>query len=134
MILIAVFFIFLAAREFIGKFPLMRSMIFAGAAALLILNFSVPDARIAEYNISHFESGELQTLDVDYIADSLSSDAHIVLLQNEDAIVLRDKTMKTKMDDARERIAEKSLGYQSGAEKNWKLINWSQDALAREIS
>jgi len=134
MILIAGFFIFLAAREFIGKFPLMRSMIFAGAAALLILNYSVPDARIAEYNISHFESGELQTLDVDYIVDSLSSDAHIVLLQNEDAIVLRDKTMKTKMDDARERIAEKSLGYQTGTEKNWKLINWSQDALAREMS
>ena len=75
MLLIAFVFLLLTIREFIPKFQFFRGVVLSGAVALLLMNFSVPNARVAEYNINRYLSGESYELDVEYLhvnsADSL---------------------------------------------------------------
>ena len=129
MILIAVFFVFFLIREFTVSFPLFRSMIFAGTTALLILNFTVPDARIAQYNIDQYLSGSLHSLDVDYIQNSLSADAAVILLQNETAIVLHDENMKSKMTNLHDSLIMDNVLYMERVKEHWKFITLSDEIL-----
>ena len=128
MILMAVYFVFLLLREFVSGFPLLRCMLFAGAAALVILNYSVPDAQIAKYNISHYESGELKSLDTEYIINNLSADAYIVLLENENALVQYDNGMKRMYDEMRLQLDPTYPEYKG---RSWKLYNMSEDRFAQ---
>ncbi|NLT12375.1 MAG: DUF4173 domain-containing protein [Clostridiaceae bacterium] len=75
MLLIAFVFLLLTIREFVPKFQFFKGVVLAGAIALLMMNFSVPNARVAEYNINRYLSGKSYELDVEYLyensADSL---------------------------------------------------------------
>lgn len=128
MILMAAYFVFLLLREFVSGFPLLRCMLFAGAAALVILNYSVPDAQIAQYNISHYESGELKTLDTEYIINSLSADAYIVLLENENALVQYDSAMKRMYAEMRQQL---DPTYPEYSGRSWKLYNMNEERVAQ---
>jgi len=125
MILLAVFFILLLLKEFIPSFPMFRSMVFAGAAALVILNYSVPDAQIARYNINHYISGELHSLDTEYIT-GLSADAKIILLENEEALTEKNPGMKDEFLSLYSKNEFSKDDYRQG---NWKIYNMSQEKL-----
>jgi len=129
MILIAVYFVFLLLREFVSSFPLFRCMIFAGAAALLILNYTVPDARIAEYNIAHYQSGQLETLDTDYLY-GLSADAKYILFLNENSLTTDNSLMKREFKQLRSNPAEYDIDYRAD---NWKMYNVSQEMLRQYL-
>ena len=129
MILIAVYFVFLLLREFVSAFPLFRCMIFAGAAALVILNYTVPDARIARYNIGHYQSGQLQTLDIDYLY-SLSADAKYILYQDEDVLTADNTLMRSAFQRLRSNPEENDTDYRI---YNWKMYNVSQERLRQYL-
>ncbi|MCL2655050.1 MAG: DUF4173 domain-containing protein [Coriobacteriia bacterium] len=86
--LTAVLFLILLAREVHEKMPLFKAAVFATLAALIVLNYMVPDAFIARYNITHFVAGDLQTskLDLNYLWSGLSVDSDLVVLQHADEI------------------------------------------------
>ncbi|MCL2332657.1 MAG: DUF4173 domain-containing protein, partial [Actinomycetia bacterium] len=86
--LIAAFFLILLAREFSERVPLFKLGVFATLAALIALNYMVPDACIARYNITHYLAGDLQVkeLDLDYLWSGLSVDSSLVVLDHADAI------------------------------------------------
>lgn len=125
MILLAVFFVLLLLKEFIPSFPMFRSMVFAGAAALIILNYSVPDAQIARYNISHYISGELHSLDTKYIT-GLSADAKIILLENEVSLTAKNAGMKDAFLSIHSKKEMSDDDYRQGS---WKMYNMSQEKL-----
>jgi hypothetical protein len=126
MILMAVYFVFLLTKEFVSAFPLFRCMVFAGAIALVVLNYTVPDARIAEYNISSYQAGTLASLDTDYIVNSLSADGQIVLLQNETALEKSDPEMQRTFAEMKKQLKEN----QNSVRLNWKNSNLSTETLA----
>lgn len=128
MILLALYFVFLMFREFVSSFPLFRCMLIAGASALVILNYSVPDARIASYNISHYCSGELASLDTGYIINSLSADGQVVLLQNETILVQYDPGMKQMYAEMKRQL---DPSYPEYAERSWKAFNLNKNRLAQ---
>ena len=130
MVLTAVCFAFLLLREFLERFPLFRSLVLAGAAALCILNFTVPDAQIAKYNIGHYLSGELKGLDLDYIRNDLSAEAHVVLLEKEEAIAAKDPALGAEISLMKDGLGENLV--QSG-EMAWKNGNLSRELLKARL-
>lgn len=126
MILMALNFIFLLLREFLPAFPLFRSMVLAGAAALFILNYSMPDARIAQYNVDHYLSGELSSLDIEYIRNDLSADAQVILYRNADAITKKDANLGIHVPDS----SDLRSRYEAYKDQSWKNFNLSQERLA----
>jgi len=130
MLLIAVYFVFLLIREFVSSFPLFRFMVFAGAAALIILNYSVPDARIAQYNIEHYQSGDLESLDTDYIFYNLSADAKIILYKEEAALTKDNENMKSAFVEIDSYRAPLEDNYRSD---NWKMYNVSRERLQQYL-
>lgn len=128
MFLIAVYFVFLLVREFVSAFPLFRCMFFAGAAALVILNYTVPDAQIAKYNIEHYQSGDLKTLDINYIMFNLSADGKYILYLNKDALTDDSITMSNKFQKVKQqtRVEDSDRTYRSD---NWKMYNLGQEKL-----
>ena len=134
MFLMAIFFLFFLIREFVTRFPLFRCMIFAGAVSLLLLNLTVPDARIAQYNIDRYLDHSLDTLDVEYIEQYLSADAHVILLRNEDDIVRQDADMKDIMEESIDVLEREANYYEKNKMHNWKYFNMSEEAKLREVS
>jgi|GEM_PF-582088 hypothetical protein len=105
MILMAVLFILLAVREFFEKLPLFKSALQVGVLALLIINFSVPGYWIASHNIDRYLSGDLKTLDTDYLMRS-SSDSLLVLLDKEDELhELSEDDLEEDLDKVHEFIS-----------------------------
>ena len=86
--LVAVLFLILLAREIHERMPLFKAAVFATLIALITLNYMVPDALVARYNITHFVAGDLQvkTLDLNYLWSGLSVDSDLVVLQHADDI------------------------------------------------
>ena len=86
--LVAVLFLILLARELSTRVPLFKLGVLATLAALIALNYMVPDALVARYNISHYLAGDLQVkeLDLDYLWGGLSVDSSLVVLDHADAI------------------------------------------------
>lgn len=102
MILAAACFVFVLIREFIPKFPMFKSFVFAGALALVILNYSVPDYQIANYNTQKYLSGQITEYDIGYLKEELSASGHIVILENEKALLEKDKDLAWAFKDLRE--------------------------------
>lgn len=135
MILLAVYFVFLGLREFITSFPLFRCMVFAGAAALVILNYSVPDAQIARYNLDHYRSGQLAAVDMDYLY-SLSADAQNVIFESEAALSPEETVpQSTELQNNEEENAVSNdyavTSYRTG---NWKMYNVSREKYTSYLS
>jgi hypothetical protein len=86
MIMMAILFGFLLLREFIGKFPLLKSALTVCVLSLLIVNYSVPGNRIANYNIDRYLEGDTSFIDVMYLS-RMSADSLSVLLEREDEIL-----------------------------------------------
>ena len=126
MILMAVYFVFLLVKEFVPVFPIFRSMVFAGALALVVLNYTVPDARIAEYNISSYKAGTLSTLDTEYIANDLSAEGQLILLQNEDVLEKTNPELAGSFAELKEQL---KTNQQYGP-LCWKNNNLSKANLA----
>ncbi|MCL2438861.1 MAG: DUF4173 domain-containing protein, partial [Coriobacteriia bacterium] len=88
---IAVIFILFIVRELLSKraTPLFRVAALSALALLLGMNYAVPDALIARYNLERQIVGELkvQRVDFDYYAYHLSFDSVRVLLEMEDRLL-----------------------------------------------
>lgn len=85
MILMAVLFIFLGICEFKENFPLLKSSLITAVAALLIVNFCIPNRLVATYNVDRYLKGDLASLDIDYLKKS-SADSILVLLDREEEL------------------------------------------------
>lgn len=110
MILMGVLFILLAVREFLEKMPLFKSAMIVGVLALLIINFSVPGYWIASHNIDRYLSGDLQTIDTDYLMRN-SSDSLLVLLKREAELrEIDDDILKEELDKVNEYVSAKYVG------------------------
>ena len=77
MLLLAVLFLLLLAREFLSSLPLFKLMAAAALLALLVLNFSNADARIAEYNVNRYLSGQLPAARADAVSTRSDSEGRI---------------------------------------------------------
>ncbi|MBQ3842700.1 MAG: DUF4173 domain-containing protein [Ruminiclostridium sp.] len=85
MVLLAVIFTVLLIRGFVPKLR-TASVISAAFIALFgVLCFSRPDALIAQYNITAYENGTLDRLDVSTLCE-LSDDAYVVMLEHYDTV------------------------------------------------
>jgi len=88
---IAIVFVLFIVRELLSKkaTPLFRIAALSALALLLGMNYIVPDALIARYNIDRQIAGELtvQRFDFDYYAYTLSFDSVRVLLENEQRLL-----------------------------------------------
>ena len=85
MVLLGIVFITLAIRAFVKKLPTAKILSASFIVMFSILCFSRPDALIAEYNISRYEAGTLDELDVEMLCRR-SDDAYAVMLDHRDAI------------------------------------------------
>ena len=90
MVLLCIAFLVLLVRQFVKKLPTAAVLTAAFIVMFGGLCFSRPDARIAEYNITRYEQGSLQELDVDALCQ-LSSDAYIVMLNHKSTLINADK-------------------------------------------
>ncbi|MCL2437860.1 MAG: DUF4173 domain-containing protein [Coriobacteriia bacterium] len=88
---IAVVFVLFIIRELLSKraTPLFKAAAFSALVLLLGMNYIVPDALIARYNIDRQIAGELkvQRFDFNYYAYQLSFDSTRVLLENEQRLL-----------------------------------------------
>ncbi len=124
MILLAVYFAALLVKEFLPKFPLFRVMFFGGVLALVLLNFSMPDLRIAQYNVDHYLSGEVRQIDINYISENLSGDAKVYVLENSGALLDADPSLETDLS-AMETILRDHDRYDMA--RNWKNANLCEE-------
>ncbi len=130
MVLLAVYFAALLVKEFIPKFPLFRVMFFGGVLALILLNFSMPDTRIAQYNVDHYLSGEIKQIDIDYISANLSGDAKVYVLENRGALLDADPSLESDLD-VMEGIMSDNNGYVMAG--NWKNTNLCEENTLKYI-
>ena len=133
MLLIAFVFLLLTIREFLPKFQFFKSVVLAGAVALLLMNFSVPNARVAEYNIDRYLSGESSELDVEYLHVN-SADSLLVLNESkkelEDIAALvedlnSDENSNSRRYLTRDMMEEKEF-YEMQLEDDWLTFNVSR--------
>ena len=85
MVLLAVIFTVLGIRAFVPKFRTSAAISAAFIVLFGALCFSRPDAIIAEYNITLYEQGGLENLDIRMLCD-LSDDAYAVMLDHSDTV------------------------------------------------
>ncbi len=85
MVLLAVIFAVLLIRAFVPKLHTAAIISAAFIALFGVLCFSRPDALIAQYNITQYESGKLDNLDVEMLC-GLSDDAYVVMLEHYDTV------------------------------------------------
>jgi len=99
---IAIVFILFVVRELFSKraTPLFRVAALSALALLLGMNYAVPDALIARYNLERQIAGklEVQRIDFDYYAYNLSFDSVRVLLQMEDRLVEAQPELRYDFD------------------------------------
>lgn len=69
MVLCAVFFAAIFVKLFVKKFALVRFCFGAFIALFLLLNYADVDARIAQYNVESYRSGDLTKVDVSMLYD-----------------------------------------------------------------
>jgi len=72
MIALAVVFVVIGLRHLV-RFRVGPPLVSFLLVAFLALSWANTDRIIAEYNVSQYEAGHLTTLDIDYLANSLSS-------------------------------------------------------------
>ncbi|MBP5605079.1 MAG: DUF4173 domain-containing protein, partial [Ruminiclostridium sp.] len=85
MILLAAVFMILLIRGFVPRFRTSSALTSVFVILFGILCFSRPDALIAQYNISLYEQGVLETLDMKMLCE-LSDDSYIVMLDHYDTV------------------------------------------------
>lgn len=124
MILLAVYFAALLVKEFMPKFPIFRVMLFGAVLALVLLNFSMPDLRIAKYNVDHYLSGDIRQIDIEYISWNLSGDAKVYVLENREALLREDSSLEPDLMDM-ETSMKKHTEYR--ADRNWKNANLCEE-------
>lgn len=102
--LFMVMLLFLAAlyviHLFRPKFSYMKTAVITAGCAVLLVSFVNVDAVIAKYNISAYESGQIDELDIGYL-DSLSDAAvpYIAELCSSDNTVISDAAKYALMND-----------------------------------
>ena len=101
-----------------------------GVLALVLLNFSIPDARIAQYNVDHYLSGEIYQIDIDYIGENLSSDAKVYVLENRGALLEAAPYLESDLD-VMEYTMRDFNGYAAG--KNWKNANLCEENTLKDL-
>ncbi len=106
MLLLFFMFVVIAIRQF-KKFNAARIMVFGFIACFMILSYGNIDGRIAEYNIERFQSGELETIDVQalselsdsavpYMYDLYNKTSNARLKADLRAAILRSKTAEAE--------------------------------------
>lgn len=89
MVLLAIVFLVLMLRQFLPRLHTAKVLSAAFIAMFALLCFSRPDALIAAYNISRYESGSLENLDVKMLCD-LSADSAAVMEAHRDTVLAAD--------------------------------------------
>jgi len=128
MILMAVLFLFLGICEFKEKFPLLKSSLITAVAALLIVNFCVPNHLVATYNVDRFLNGDLASLDIDYLKKS-SADSVLVLLDREEELMeLENSKIDEDLTALHDYISDRYYDNHTGdafIDDTWKSFNIS---------
>lgn len=92
MVMMLVVLAFFILHIFAPKISYIQPIVIACSVILLALSFADVDARIAEYNISAYESGAIDTLDVDSLGDLSDSALPYIekLIDSDDENISRD--------------------------------------------
>lgn len=69
MIFLAVVFAALMIHIFVRRFPYLKTAVVVGAVFVVAINFIGVDRMVAEYNVQAYQSGALNTVDVDTITE-----------------------------------------------------------------
>lgn len=115
--LFMVMILFLAAlyviHLFRPKFSYMKTAVIIAGCAVLLVSFVNVDAVIAKYNISAYESGQIEELDVGYL-DSLSDAAipYLAELCSSDNTVISDAAKHALMNDYKKSKANEKSVFQ----------------------
>ena len=119
LIVIAAIFVVLILREFIKKVPLFTSIAAIILFVLVGLNYIVPDAKVAQYNINHYLSGDIKNndLDLDYLWD-LSNDSRFVIMQNRDQLIGKNPKFESSLADFSNRVH-----FYTDGRGGWKDFN-----------
>lgn len=97
MILVAIAFFIL--HIFVPKISYMQPIIIVCSVIFMALAFSNVDAKIAEYNINAYESGQIENLDIDALANmSDSSIPYVVELMNSKDDEVAKKAARTVVE------------------------------------
>ncbi|HBR30505.1 MAG TPA: hypothetical protein DD733_00325 [Clostridiales bacterium] len=92
LLLIGILFIILTIKQFRSKMNYMRAAVISFVMMFGLLVFCDVDARIAHYNINHYVSGDLETLDTQMF-DQLSDSAIPYLFDAYDKLPETDQIM-----------------------------------------
>lgn len=95
MIMMLVVIAFFVVHIFAPRVKYMQTIIVVCSALFIALSFSDVDAQIAKYNINAYQSGQIETLDIDALANlSSSSIPYIVdLMNSEDKEISKQATL-----------------------------------------
>lgn len=104
MLLLAILFILIIIRQFIGKFRFYKAAFVSFTVMFAVLCFGDIDGRIAEYNVNAYLNGTLETLDVNMLYDLSDSSARYVL-------PVADSTKNTRTDATADRIKADAFEY-----------------------
>lgn len=135
MILAAFWFLFVLLREFFPKFPLFKSFVFAGAFALVLVNYSVPDRQIALYNSRMYLAGNIKDYDVTYMDAELSASGHLVMLEFETEILAQDPSLEFFFDNMKK--SPNNISIDPDQTDDYKTFvfcdaQWSEKILAEQ--
>lgn len=78
MLCLAVCFLGVLVRLFVSRFPYMKLAVGAAAVVICALAWADVDAQVARYNVTAYESGRLESVDVDLLSTLRSSAAPYV--------------------------------------------------------
>ena len=95
MILIAVLFLLVLLSSFLPRLPLIKCFLLAGTIALVAVNYSAPDYRIARYNTEKYLAGELEEYDESYLFYELNSGGRLVIIEYREALLDQDSGIAT---------------------------------------
>lgn len=108
---------------FVPKMPYMKAVVLTALVMGAAVLWADVDTQVARYNVRSYQSGQLETVDVDYLANLSSGAVPYLqeLAEDDDPVVA--KVAKLRL----ERIASLTDGA-----TDWRSWNWT-DAAAQEI-
>ena len=115
MVLLSVVFLLCLIRQFYTKMPVARCTVIAFVLLFALLNFVNVDGMIAKYNVECYQSGKLEEIDMDMMANL--SDAAVPYV-----LPLTKSNDKVVANEAREYIASKKTALEQQSFLDW---NWS---------
>ena len=132
LLFLGIAFILFFIKEFYKKLRIFPMTVAAALCIVLLFTFTVPDRRIAQFNINQALNDRTVNLDLDYLLYNLSDDGVVVVFENRDAIIDSRGKWRVVLDDY---VAD-YLGapQDENSWKGWNMGSQRLDDLLREIA